>query len=136
MAPKLMPDEVVARSEEFHGFIARVCRVGTSYMVTIPPSVVRGLGLKHRDLVEVALRGVDEEFALREYGYAPPRSSGPKQPRLVCPVCGKPGALGRTRSKLFISHCKCDGFDEKVRHYISKEEHSDFYAKFGGKPRG
>ena len=48
---------------------------------------------------------------------------------------------GFTRSPRKPSHDK-RGEGMKVyarperRHYISKEEHSDFYAKFGGKPRG
>lgn len=131
-APKLVPDGVVARTEEFHGFVSRVFHTGSSYAIIIPPSVWRGLGLEYRDLVEVALRKVDEEFALREYGYVPPLGSHvSKKPRLKCPVCGKPGVLSKSSREVRIVHCKCDGFVKMVRHYVSKSKHPDFYRGLG-----
>ena len=62
------------------------------------------------------------------------RASKPRVPRVVCPVCGRPGNLVMVKQRgLYVEHRRCDGFDRKVAHYIPKKKYKWFYEEFAAK---
>lgn len=76
------------------GFPARIVKVGTSYVIAIPPDIVQKLKIRHYDIVEIGIRKMDEDECRKKYNFVPPMKM--KYGRLAetrCPLCGKKGRI-------------------------------------------
>jgi hypothetical protein len=117
--------------DEVHVFVARATRHTTGqFHINIPKDISRALDLKHGTLVEVAIRIVDEKYASENYGVPKQRQKLPplRKPRVICPVCSKPGllCLRRNGTEIRIHHALGDGFETPTVHYVSKRKYSDW----------
>ena len=96
---------------EYHWYVARASAYGRSGLaVVIPAAIVRHLGLRRGDVVEVAIRRADEE-AIREhggvYGRGPRRvgrGRAPQWRRVRCPRCGEEGTVSVYRGYVHVRH--------------------------------
>lgn len=156
MKVKLKKDGLVVQpKDEFQSFVARACCSATSFKITIPKAIAEFIDLAPNDLLEVAVRKVTEQYALknyrgvptsirshirkykhtyvrdtRKYELPPLRSKN----KILCPVCGKYGTLvqGKQKKKyqyLRFHHFKCDGFEQATEHSISKRRFPEFWAQ-------
>jgi len=136
MKLKYVPDGVYKTDRNLYtAYASRVSIWGKSFCVVVPKEIARKLGIKLDDILEVLIRKITPEEALKLYNYSISkyRRRKLKTPRVTCPVCGKKGYIWIIRKNntynISIRHGKSDGFDIPTEHYVSKRKYPEFYEE-------
>jgi len=125
---------IAYKSDEFQSFVVKPYVSGSCYLVNIPTSIARALGIRKGSLIRVIMRRVSREYAKSEYGYVPKSKFKVKHPKgqvVRCPVCGEIGILkiDRKRNEIWVRHPSYLTGKCLRAHYVPKSKFGDFYDK-------
>jgi len=122
-----------AHRDEYHGYVVRVRRVNNVFLVCIPHRIAKHLGLRKGDLVEVVIRKISEDEAMREYGFIYDRY---RTIKVKCPLCGREGNLvvrvgSKGNVEVLVKHRR--GYPQNqcyISKYLAPEAYRDLLKKY------